>query len=224
MSGTLKSANYRNVHTLGFVCWVSLDIMYLLSLNCNPDKTKRTAATSEDKVHESLISFYTFVYMRMPVMTKFFISQIPVHTTAVATWCNRWTRFSTLFISFVTTSKLVSTSCELLECSLPALNPNLSCFLLVFLLFLTPAMSQELVKEKKCFHGGMGKKWSRGSSGNVVQSGGKIFCVSVPCRPTPPVPLGVFCQSKKTARGRRTHLSVNFKNFGQSILDFRRRQ
>ena len=193
MSGTLKSANYRNVHTLGFVCWVSLDIMYLHSLNCNPDKTKRTAATSEDKVHESLISFYTFVYISMPVMTKFFISQIPVHTTAVATWCNRWTRFSTLFISFVTTSKLVSTSCELLECSLPALDPNLSCFFLVFQLFLTPAMSLELVKEKKCFHGGMGKKWSRGSSGNVVQSGDKIFCVPVPipCRPTPPVPLGV---------------------------------
>ena len=66
MSGTLKSANYRNVHTLGFVCWVSLDIMYLLSLNCNPDKTKRTAATSEDKVYENLISLYTFVYMSMP--------------------------------------------------------------------------------------------------------------------------------------------------------------
>ena len=193
MSGTLKSANYRNVHTLGFVCWVYLDIMYLLSLNCKPDKTKRTAVTSEDKVYESLISLYTFVYMSMPVMTKFFISQIPVHTTAVATWCNRWTRFSTLFISFVKTSKLVSTSCELLECSLPALNPNLSCFLLVFQPFLTPAMSQELAKEKKCFHGGMGKKWSTGSSGNKVQSGDKIFCVPVPlpCRPTPPVPLGV---------------------------------
>ena len=74
MSGTLKSANYRNVRTLGFVCWVSLDIMYLLSLNCNPDKTKRAAATSEDKVYENLISFYIFVYMSMPVMTKFFIS------------------------------------------------------------------------------------------------------------------------------------------------------
>ena len=164
--------------------------MYFLSLNCNLDKTKRTAATSEHKVYES---FYTFVYMSMPVMTKLFISQIHVHTTAVATWCNRWTRFSTLFISFVTTSKLVSTSCELLECSLPALNPNLSCFLLVFQLFLTPAISQDLVKEKKCFHGGMGKKWSAGSSGNVVQSGDKSFCVPVPvpCRPTPPVPLGV---------------------------------
>ena len=74
MSGTLKSANYRNVHTLGFVCWVSLDIMYLLYLNCNPDKTKRTAAASEDKVYESLISLYTFVYMSMPVMKEFFIS------------------------------------------------------------------------------------------------------------------------------------------------------
>ena len=136
-------------------------------------------------------------------MTKFFISQIPVHTTAVATWCNRWTRFSTLFISFVKTSKLVSNSCELLECSLPALNPNLSCSLLVFQLFLTPAMSQELVKEKKCFHGGMGKKWSTGSSGNVVQSGDKIFCVPVPSRAARPRPCPLGCDAGPQKNSQR---------------------
>ena len=48
--------------------------MYFLSLNCNPDKTKITAATSEDQVSENLISLYTFEYMSMPVMKEFLIS------------------------------------------------------------------------------------------------------------------------------------------------------
>ena len=149
-----------------------------------------------------------------------------MHTIAVATWCNKRTRFLALFsllwqhpnwflpaVSFlnVVYQHWIQTS---------AASFSFSNF----------SWRRQWVKNWRRRRNVSMAGWERNGQQAAVATrcnqGTKFSASLFPSRAgwPRPCPWGFSPSPQKTARERRTHLIVDSKNCGQSILDFRRRQ